>query len=106
MWIFGLAGLFNNLDEINKDFETLEQKLNENFPTYQGKIDLFNDFKTKVFSFAGNYFTKKAESEKKFLEEQTQQKIKKLKDDLEMAKKNYNKEEEKNKIILEQNKTK
>ena len=96
---------FNNLDEINKDFETLEQKLNENFPTYQGKIDLFNDFKTKVFSFAGNYFTKKAESEKKFLEEQTQQKIKKLKDDLETTKNNLNKENEKKQIIINQNQT-
>ena len=96
---------FQNLDEINKDFETLEEKLNENFPTYAGRVDLFNDFKTKVLSFAGNYFTKKAENEKKFLEEQTQQKIKKLKDDLENTRSNLNKENEKKQIIINQNKT-
>jgi len=94
---------FQNLDEINKDFLTLEKKLNETFPSYAGRIDLFNDFKTKVFSFAGNYFTKKAENEKKFLEEQNQQKLKKLKDDLENTKNNLNKENEKKQLIINQN---
>ena len=97
---------FNNLDEINKDFVTLEGKLNDIFPSYAGRMDLFNEFKTKVISFAGNYFTKKAENEKKFLEEQSQQTIKKLKDDLESAKNNLNKENEKKQIIINQNQIK
>ena len=97
---------FNNLDEINKDFVTLEEKLNNIFPSFAGRTDLFNEFKTKVISFAGNYFTKKAENEKKFLEEQSQQTIKKLKDDLESAKNNLNKENEKKQIIINQNQTK
>ena len=95
---------FKNLDEVNKDFATLEQKLNETFPSYAGRVDLFNDFKTKVYNLAGNYFTKKAENEKKFLEEQTQQKIKKLKEDLESTKNNLNKENEKKQIIIDQSK--
>ena len=96
---------FKSIDEITKDFVILEERLNETFSNYQGKTELFNEFKNRVLSFAGNYFSKKAESEKKFLEEQNEQKIKKLKEDLENAQKNYNKENDKNKIILNQNKT-
>ena len=97
---------FNNLDEINKDFETLEQKLNETFPNYSGKTDLFNNFKSKVLNFGGNYFTKKAENEKKFIEEQNMQKIKKMKEELEFTKNNMNKENEKKQIIINQNQEK
>ena len=96
---------FKSIDEISKDFITLEDRLNNTFQNYNGKTELFNDFKTKVFSFASNYYYKKAENEKKFMEEQTEQKLKKLKDDLENAKNNYNKENDKNKIIINQNKT-
>ena len=96
---------FKSIDDITKDFLTLEDKLNETFPNYGGKSELFNEFKTKVFAFAGNYIAKKALNEKKLLEEQNEQKIKKLKDDLENAKNNYNKENDKNKIIISQNKT-
>ena len=96
---------FKTIEEITKDFITLEERLNETFPNYIGKNELFNEFKTRVYAFASNYFSKKIENEKKIIEEENEQKIKALKDDLEMAKKNYNKEEEKNKIILEQNKT-
>jgi len=96
---------FKSIDEITRDFETLENRLNETFPNYAGKTELFNEFKTKVFAFAGNFYAKKAEREKKFLEEETEQKIKKLKDDLENAKNNYNKENDKKQIIISQNKT-
>ena len=96
---------FKSIDEITKDFITLEDRLNDTFPNYAGKSELFNEFKTRVFAFAGNFYAKKAESEKKFLEEQNEQKIKKLKDDLENSKNNYNKEIDKTKIILNQNKT-
>ena len=96
---------FKSIEEIAKDFITLDERLNETFPTYTGRNELFNDFKTRVFGFAGNYFTKKAESEKKFIEEQTEQKLKKLQDDLDNAKANYNKENEKKQIMLTQNKT-
>ena len=60
---------FKSIDEISKDFITLEQRLNETFPSYTGKNELFNEFKTRVYAFGGNYFAKKAESEKKFVEE-------------------------------------
>ena len=96
---------FKSIDEITKDFITLEERLNDTFQNYAGKTELFNEFKTRVFAFAGNYFSKKAESEKKFIEEQNEQKIKKLKDDLENAKNKFNKENEKKQIILSQNKT-
>jgi hypothetical protein len=95
---------FKTIDEITKDFVALEKKLNVTFQNYNGKTELFNDFKTKVISFAGNFYFKKAENEKKFMEEQTEQKIKKLQSDLDTAKNNYNKENDKNKIILNQNK--
>ena len=96
---------FKTVDEISKDFISLEKRLNETFPSYTGKSELFNEFKTRVYAFAGNYFSKKAESEKKFIEEQNEQKIKALKDDLDTAKKNFNKETEKKEIIISQNKT-
>ena len=96
---------FKSIDEITKDFVTLEDRLSATFPNYGGKTELFNEFKTRVFAFAGNFYAKKAESEKKFLEEQTEQKIKKLKDDLENAKNSYNKENDKKQILLNQNKT-
>ena len=96
---------FKSIDEITKDFITLEERLNDTFQNYAGKTELFNEFKTRVFAFAGNFYAKKAESEKKFIEEQNEQKIKKLKSDLENAKNNFNKENEKKQIILNQNKT-
>ena len=70
---------FKSIEEISKDFITLEEKLNDTFQNYSGKTELFNEFKTRVFAFAGNYFSKQAEREKKFLEEQNEQKLKKLK---------------------------
>ena len=94
---------FKSIEEISKDFITLEEKLNDTFQNYSGKTELFNEFKTRVFAFAGNYFSKQAEREKKFLEEQNEQKLKKLKSELETTKNNYNKENEKRQLILSQN---
>ena len=96
---------FKSIDEISKDFVTLEEKLNDTFQNYPGKSELFNEFKTRVFAFAGNYFSKQAEREKKFIEEQNDQKLKKLKSELETIKNNYNKENEKKQIMLNQNQT-
>ena len=98
-------GEFKSMDEINKDFIGLEEKLNDTFTNYSGKTELFNDFKTRVISFAGNFYTKKAESEKKFIQEQNDQKLKKIKDELDNIKKNFEKEKEKKQIIISQNKT-
>ena len=96
---------FKSIDEISKDFITLEEKLNDTFQNYNGKSELFNEFKTRVFAFAGNYFSKQAEREKKFIEEQNEQKLKKLKSELDTIKTNYNKENEKKQIMLSQNQT-
>ena len=96
---------FKSIDEISKDFITLEEKLNDTFQNYAGKTELFNEFKTRVFAFAGNYFSKQAEREKKFLEEQNEQKLKKLKSELENVKNSYNKENEKRQLLLSQNQT-
>ena len=57
--------------------------------------ELFNDFKTKIFTFAGHYFAAKSRFRKKFLQEQNEQKIQKLTNDLETVKANYEKEIEK-----------
>ena len=95
---------FKSIDEISNDFISLEEKLNETFPNYNGKSELFNDFKTKIFAYAGQYFAAKADSEKKFIQEQNEQKIQKLTTDLETVKANYEKENEKKQIILKQNK--
>ena len=65
---------FKSIDEISKDFITSEEKLNDTFQNYSGKTELFNEFKIRVFAFDGNYFSKQAEREKKFLEEQNEQK--------------------------------
>ena len=95
---------FKSIDEINNDFISLEEKLNETFPNFQGKSELFNDFKNKIISFAGQYFSLKADSEKKYIQEQNEQKIQKLTIDLETVKANYEKENEKKQIMLKQNK--
>ena len=95
---------FKNIDEISKDFITLEERLNDTFQNYNGKSELFNEFKTRVFAFAGNYFSQQAEREKKFIEEQNEQKLKKLKTELENSKMNYNKENEKKQLLLNQSK--
>ena len=95
---------FHSIEEIGNDFVQLEDKLNETFPNYQGKTELFKDFKTRIFAFAGNFFSKKAENEKKFIQEQNEQKIQKLTSDLENIRANYQKENEKKQIILNQNK--
>ena len=50
---------FKTIEEITKDFITLEERLNETFPNYIGKNELFNEFKTRVYAFASNYFSKK-----------------------------------------------
>ena len=95
---------FKSIEELGNDFIALEERLNASFPNYPNRTELFNEFKTKVFSYAGDYFAAKAENEKRFLQEQTNQQILKLTNDLENMKTNYEKENEKKKIILEQNK--
>ena len=96
---------FKSIEEIGNDFISLEDRLNETFPNYVGRNELFNEFKTKVFSYAGEYFAVKAENEKKFLQEQTNQQILKLTNDIDNIKSNYEKENEKKQLILDQNKT-
>ena len=95
---------YKNIEEITKDFLPLEEKLNEVFGTYPIRNELFNDFKTRVLTFAGQYFSKKLENEKKYIEEQNQIKINNLKNDLDNMKKKSNKENEKKEIIINQNK--
>ena len=56
-----------SIDEIISP-STIKKVPGEGMPIY--KKELFNDFKTRVFAFAGNYFSKQAEREKKFIEEQ------------------------------------
>ena len=96
---------FKSINEITKDLVHLEGILNDTFQNYAGITELFNEFKTRVFIFAGNYFSEKAEREKKFLEVQNEQKLKKLKSELETAKNYYNKENEKRQLILSKNQT-
>ena len=96
---------FKSINEITKDLVHLEGILNDTFQNYAGITELFNEFKTRVFIFAGNYFSEKAEREKKFLEVQNEQKLKKLKIELETAKNYYNKENEKGQLILSKNQT-
>ena len=95
---------FKSIEEIGNDCISLEERLNETFPNYAGRNEMFNEFKTKVFSYAGEYFAVKAENEKKFLQEQTNQQILKLTSDLDTVKANYEKENQKKQMILEQNK--
>ena len=96
---------FKTIDDITELFIASEEKLNEFFLNYSGINEYFNDFKVKILTFAGNYFSKKAESEKKLLEEENEQKLKKLQYELENAKNIFNEEKEKMKLIITQNKT-
>ena len=51
--------------------------------------ELFNDFKTKIFAFAGQYFRLKQIQKKKFLQKQNEQKIQKLTYEKENEKKQH-----------------
>ena len=55
---------FKTIDDITELFIASEEKLNEFFLNYSGINEYFYDFKVKILTFAGNYFSKKAESEK------------------------------------------
>ena len=95
---------FKTIDDITELFIPSEEKLNEFFLNYSGINEYFYDFKVKILTFAGNYFSKKAESEKKLLEEENEQKLKKLQNELENAKNSFSEEKEKMKLIITQNK--
>ena len=95
---------FNNINEINNDLLGLENKLNESF-NFSGKNELFNEFKNRIFNYSSKYFSKKEEKEKKNILMKNEEKIKKLTNDLETIRHNYQKENDKKQIILKQNKT-
>lgn len=49
----------NNLDEINKEMDEIENKIFSNFPNTQAKKEILLDFKNKLVFFAANFIFKK-----------------------------------------------
>lgn len=49
----------NDLEEINKEIEEIEAKINCNFPNTQAKKEILLDFKNKLVFFAANFIFKK-----------------------------------------------
>jgi hypothetical protein len=76
------AGELKNVDEIEIEFKNLEVKFHENFGKFEFRFELFNDFKSKVLNFAGDFFTTKMKSEVELLKQENQQIINKLNQDI------------------------
>ena len=90
---------FKSIDELTENLKTLEEKLYQVFSYYNGKSELFNEFKITVLTSFGKFYVKKAENEKIILEEQ----IKEIKEYSKNDKNNYNNENDRNKEIINLN---
>jgi hypothetical protein len=91
-----------NVDEIELEFKNLEDKINQNFSKFDFRIELFNDFKSKVLNFAGNFFSSKMENDLQIVKNENNQIIEKLNNEMNELKSNQDKEIVKKKEIIDQ----
>lgn len=90
---YKIQGLeLRNVDEIENEFKNLEYKINENFSKFEFRIELFNDFKSKVLNFAGEFFMNKMKGEVDIIKQENTQTILKLNNDISELKANQEKE--------------
>ena len=91
-----------NVEEIELEFKNLEVKINENFSKFEFRIELFNDFKSKVLNFAGNFFSSKMENDLQILRQENNQIVNKLNNEMNELKSNQEKELLKKKENIDQ----
>jgi len=99
------AGELKNVDEIESEFKNLEIKINQNFSKFEFRIELFNDFKSKVLNFAGEFFMSKMKNEVRIIKQENLQVIEKLNQELIELKSNHDKELNKKSLALDLVKT-
>jgi hypothetical protein len=99
------AGELKNVYEIENEFKNLEVKINENFAKFEFRIELFNDFKSKVLNFAGDFFMNQMKNEVKIIQQENIQVIEKLNQDIIELKSNHEKELNKKSLSLDLFKT-
>ncbi len=95
-------GELRNAEEIESEFKGLEYKLNEDFPLFEMKAELFNKFKSKVLAFASEFFQNKINHEVEIIKQENSQIINKLNAEIKDAKANYDSELTKKSFVLEQ----
>lgn len=95
-------GELRSAEEIQIEFKGLEYKLNEEFPLFEIKAELFNKFKSKVLAFASDFFQNKMLHEVEMIKQENQQVINKLDSEIKDAKVNYESELTKKNFALEQ----
>lgn len=95
------AGELKNVDEIENEFRNLENKINENFAKFEFRIELFNDFKSKVLNFAGEFFMSQMKNEVNIIKQENLQVIEKLNQEIIELKSNHEKELNKKTLTLD-----
>jgi len=95
------SGEFKNVDDIEIDFNQLERKLTETFSNFNLRAELFNDFKSKVLNFAGDFFINKMNNELLYLKNENAQVVDKLNIQLSEIKTNFEKDLNKKNSNLE-----
>ena len=91
-----------NVEEIESEFKTLEFKLNENFPQFESKAELFNEFKSRVLNFASDFYMNKMNNEVNILKQENEQVIAKLNLDIKQMKTNFDNDLIKKNFHIEQ----
>ncbi len=95
-------GELRSPDEIELEFKGLKNKLDEEYPTFDMKSELFNKFKSKVLNFASEFFLNKMNNEVDIIKQENQQIISKLNCEIKDMKTNYENDLTKKNYNLEQ----
>jgi hypothetical protein len=80
------------VDDIENEFRQLEYKINETFINFEFKDEIFNDFKSKILSFATDFFQNKMQNEINLIKSENSQIINNLQIDITDMKSNFEKE--------------
>jgi len=86
------SGEHKHVDDIEADFNQLENKLVSTFPNFSMRAEMFNDFKSKVLNFAGDFFINKINTELLYLKSENSQVVDRLNFQLSEMKTNYEKD--------------
>lgn len=96
------AAELKNPEEIEQEFKTLQYKLNEIFPQFEARAELFNDFKSKVLNFSSDFYLNKMNNEVNIIKQENKQIIDKLNQEIKETKSNFETELNKKNSAIEQ----
>lgn len=88
--------------EIQLEFKTLQYKLEESFPLFELRIELFNEFKSNVLNFASEFYMSKMLNEINLVKQENQQIIEKLNSEIKEIKTYFDNETTKKNFAIEQ----